>query len=136
MVHSRRVGFQLYHGRTSVFFFLCFCPKNISVVSLDPSRLQPFMSFVPKKKTLSNTGMSSLMDMGASNTSNFDGNVGLTGSPSLPPHANFGIGRAMALGFNAPSLLFNPNEIQILGSSMPSTQVSRLSPRLQFTGNE
>jgi len=83
--------------------------------------------------------MSSLLDAGAgaSNTSNFDGNVGLMGSLSLPPPVNFGIGGAMISGFNAPSLLFNPSGIQLLGSSMPSsTPVGSLSPCLQFAGND
>lgn len=114
-------------------------PETSSVFGLDPSRLQSFMSFVPKKKTLPSTSMSSLLDAGAgaSSTSNFDGNVGLMGTPSLPPPVNFGIGGAMVSGFNAPSLLFNPSGIQLLGSSIPSsTQVGSLSPRLQFAGND
>lgn len=114
-------------------------PETSSVFGLDPSRLQSFMSFVPKKKTLPSTSMSSLLDAGAgaSSTSNFDGNVGLIGTPSLPPPVNFGIGGAMVSGFNAPSLLFNPSGIQLLGSSIPSsTQVGSLSPRLQFAGND
>lgn len=96
-------------------------PETSSAFSLDPSRVQSFMSFVPRKKTLPNTSMSSLLDAGAgaSSTSNFDGNVGLMGSPSLPPPVNFGIGGATVAGFNAPSLLFNPSGIQLLGSSMP-----------------
>lgn len=114
-------------------------PETSSVFGLDPSRLQSFMSFVPKKKSLPSTSMSSLLDAGASasSTSNFDGNVGLMGTPSLPPPINFGIGGAMVSGFNPPSLLFNPSGIQLLGSSIPSsTQVGSLSPRLQFAGND
>lgn len=114
-------------------------PETSSAFSLDPSRVQSFMSFVPRKKTLPNTSMSSLLDAGAgaSSTSNFDGNVGLMGSPSLPPPVNFGIGGATVSGFNAPSLLFNPSGIQLLGSSMPSsTPVGSLSPCLQFAGND
>ncbi|KAH9309999.1 hypothetical protein KI387_037910, partial [Taxus chinensis] len=129
-------------------------PNASTVFSLDPSRLQSFMSFAPKRKQQHVTnGLAGLLEAGGSGAGHFDGNVGFLGSlPSL----SFGGAVGLEGGANATSLFYNQGHmgVGIAPCSMqqqapppppppppstfylPSQQAQILSPRLQFGGAE
>ncbi|XP_057831005.2 transcription factor SCREAM2 isoform X1 [Cryptomeria japonica] len=124
-----------------------------TVFSLDPNRLQSFMSFVPRRKQPTpqqhhvTNGLGGMLETGACGGSHFDGNVGFLGSlPSLSSGMSFGGGVGLEgngmvnTNVNANGVFFNQGHMGGAPCTMqppamfclPSPQAQVLSPRLQF----